>query len=228
VTLSASESGTVIRYTTTGNDPTGSSPQYSSPIGISTDTTLKFYGTDSYGNAGSIITEIYDITATPQPPGIVMQDATTGGTGWGIYPTRPVLSEYVSSSSVLVGKQIDSITVNIKKSESTAVGTAQIGIINSDLSMKKVFANINISTLTTSYAPNEFLLPSGDNYTIVAGDRIGIKYTGGSSSSNYISIMRDTNTSDPFDGANTYLSYYTTSWTAQTTYDLVMTLKLID
>jgi len=37
--------------------------------------------------------------------------------------------------------------------------------------------------------------------------------------------MRDTNAADPFDGANTYLSYYTTSWINQTEFDLVMTLE---
>jgi hypothetical protein len=93
--------------------------------------------------------------------------------------------------------------------------------------MKKVFATIDIGTLTTSYTPYEYTLPAGDSYTIQAGDRIGVKNTGGTSSSNYVSIMRDTTTSDPFDGTNTYLSYYTSSWNAQTTYDLVMTLKLL-
>lgn len=152
-----------------------------------------------------------------------MQD-TTAGTGWGIYSTRPILSEYVSSSSALVGKLIDSITVNLKKSSSSASGTAYVGIINPDLSMKKVFASISISTLTTSYTPREFKL-GGGSYLIQAGDRIGVKYTGGSSSSNYLSIMRDINSADPYDGTKTYLSYYTTSWTAQTTNDLTMTLK---
>ena len=161
-------------------------------------------------------------------PIIQMQDTTTS-TGWGIYSTRPVLSEYVSSSSLLVGKQIDSITVNLKKSSSSATGTAEIGIINPDLSMKKVFTTFDISTISaTSYLPVEFKLPSGESYTIQAGDRIGVKYTG--LEGNHVSIQRDNNAADPFDGANTYLSYHTTtptaSWTGQTTYDLTMTLKL--
>jgi hypothetical protein len=171
----------------------------------------------------SLVQTVQLVHAPSDPPVIVMEDTLTS-TGWGIYSTRPVLSEYVSGTSVLVGKLIDSITVSVKKSSSSASGTAQVGIINPDLSIKKLFASFNISTLTTSYAPTTFTLASGDYYTIQAGDRIGIKYTG--PDGNHVSIQRDTDTSNSiFDGTNTYLSYYTTSWTAQTTYDLTMTLK---
>jgi hypothetical protein len=166
--------------------------------------------------------------AEAQSSEIVMENTTSGGTGWGIYSTRPVISEYVSSSSALIGKQIDSITVNLKKGTSSSTGTAQVGIISPDLSMKKTFASLSIASLTGSYTPTEFKLPAGESYTIGAGDRIGVKYTGGTSSSNYFAIMRDTNTADPYDGLHTRFSYYTTSWDPSTSYfgyDLVMTLK---
>ena len=81
---------------------------------------------------------------------------------------------------------------------------------------------IDVSTLTTSYKSYEFV--SSTPYTIVAGDRIGIKYSAGTSSVN-ISIMRDTNPADPFDGANSYHTYYTTSWSNFLSNDLTMTLK---
>lgn len=157
-----------------------------------------------------------------------MENTTSGGSGWGIYSTRPVISEYVSSTSALIGKQIDSITFNLKKGTSSSTGTAQVGIINPDLSMEKTFASLSIASLTGSYTPTEFKLPEGDSYTIQAGDRIGVKYTGGTSSSNYLAIMRDTNTADPYDGLHTRFSYYTSSWDPSTSYfgyDLVMTLK---
>jgi hypothetical protein len=221
VTLSSNEPGTVIRYTTNGNDPTGSSPQYSGAISISADTTLKFYGTDSYGNIGSIITEIYDINAPSQPPGIVMEETTTT-TGQSVWSGRQVHAEFVGPSSALVGKHIDSISISLKKVGSTPPGTAQVGIINSDLSMKKVFATITPSTLPTSYTSAEYALPAGDYYTIAAGDRIGIKYTAGTSST-YIAIMRDT--TGGYDGVNTYHTTYTTGWNTFTSVDLTMTLK---
>ena len=218
VSLRSNEADAIIRYTTNGIDPTVSSPEYSTPISLSADTTLKFFGTDSSGNSGAITTAVYDINI------LHMQNLETNGTGWGIYSTRPVLAEYVSSSSVLVGKYIDSITIDLKKSAG-ATGTAEIGVINPDLTMKKLFATLDISTLSeTGYLPNKFNL-TGENYLIQAGDRIGVKYTAGSSDGSHVSIMRDTNTADPFDGNNTYLSYYTTSWTNQTTFDLVMTLE---
>jgi hypothetical protein len=47
VTITSSTSGAAIRYTTNGSDPTGSSPLYSTPIHITTTTTLKAIGTYS-------------------------------------------------------------------------------------------------------------------------------------------------------------------------------------
>jgi hypothetical protein len=221
VELSSSEPGTTIYYTTDGTEPGLSSLQYASPISISTDTTLQFYGIDSYGNTGSIITEIYDINAPSQPPGIVMEETTTT-TGQSVWSGRPVHAEFVGPSSALVGKYIDSISISLKKVGSTPPGTAQVGIINPDLSMKKVFATISPSTLPTSYTSAEYALAPGDYYLIEAGDRIGVKYTAGTSST-YIAIMRDT--TGGFDGANTYHTTFTSGWNTYTSVDLTMTLK---
>jgi hypothetical protein len=151
-----------------------------------------------------------------------MQD-TTASSGQNIWSGRPAHAEYVTPSSTLVGKQVNSITVTLKKA-GTPTGIAEVGIINNDLSMKKVFATLDVSTLTTSYNSQEFTL-QGAPYTIVAGDRIGIKYSAGTSSHN-ISIMRDTNAADPFDGQNSYHTFYTTSWSNFLSNDLTMTLKL--
>jgi len=155
-------------------------------------------------------------------PVIQMQD-TTASSGQNMWSARPVHAEYVAPSSSRVGKQINSVTVTLKKS-GAPTGTAQIGIINPDLSMKNVFATLDVSTLTTSYKGYEFKSPSGALYTIAAGDRIGVKYSGGTSADN-ISIMRDTDPADPFDGANSYHTYYTTAWYTFTSNDLTMTLK---
>ena len=51
-----------IYYTTDGTTPTTSSSVYSSPINISTTTTLKFFAVDVAGNAETIKTEIYAIS----------------------------------------------------------------------------------------------------------------------------------------------------------------------
>ena len=156
---------------------------------------------------------------------VIHMDDTISGTGQNIWSGRQIQAEYVTPSSVLVGKQIDTMIVKLKKSGLPA-GDAEIGVFNSDLSVKKFFATKDVSTLTTSYASYELVL-SGSPYTIEAEDRIGVKYVGGTSAEN-ISIMRDTDPADPFDGANSYNSFYTTTWSTSTTYDLTMTLKLSD
>ena len=168
--------------------------------------------------SGTTYTANYAIASSG--PTIHMQD-TTASSGQNMWAGRPVHAEYVTPASSLVGKQINSATMNLKK-PGPATGTAEIGIINPDLSMKKVFATLDVSTLTTSYESYEFT--SSTPYTIAAGDRIGIKYSAGTSSVN-ISIMRDTDPADPFDGANSYHTFYTTSWSNFLSNDLTMTLK---
>jgi hypothetical protein len=154
---------------------------------------------------------------------IIQMEDTTSTTGQSVWSGRPVHAEYVGPSSTLIGKQIDSILLKLKKSGSPT-GIAEIGIINSDRSMKKVFETIDVSTIATSYTDYEFVL-AGSAYTITTGDRIGIKYTAGSSS-NHIAIMRDTNLADPFDGANAFHTYYTNAWNNFPSNDLTMTLML--
>ncbi|MGI0021100.1 MAG: hypothetical protein ACREAY_11580 [Nitrososphaera sp.] len=154
-------------------------------------------------------------------PAIHMND-TTVSTGQSVRSGRPAHAEYVTPASSLVGKQIDSITMTLKKS-GLPTGTAEVGIINENLSMKNVFATLDVSTLSTAY--EEFEFASSSPYTIAAGDRIGIKYAEGTSTVN-ISVMRDTDPADPFDGPNTYHTHYTTSWSNFLSNDLTMTLKL--
>jgi hypothetical protein len=153
---------------------------------------------------------------------VIHMDDTVVGTGQNIWSGRPIQAEYVTPSSVLIGKQIDAMVIQLKKS-GLPTGDAEIGVFNSDLSVKKLFATKDVSTLTGSYVSYEFVL-SGTPYTIAAGDRIGIKYSAGTSSVN-ISIMRDTDPAGPFDGANSYHTFYTTSWSNFLSNDLTMTLK---
>ena len=156
---------------------------------------------------------------------VIYMDDTVVGTGQNIWSGRPIQAEYVTPSSVLIGKQIDAMVIQLKKS-GLPTGDAEIGVFNSDLSVKKLFATKDVSTLTGSYVSYEFVL-SGTPYTIEAGDRIGVKYTGGASTE-HISIMRDTDHADPFDGVNSYNSFYnstSTTWSTFALYDLTMTLK---
>jgi hypothetical protein len=220
VTLTANEVATIY-YTTNGATPTTSSTVYSSPISISATTTLKFFAKDTAGNPETVQTLVYTITSGLP---ITHMSDITASSGWAIYSTRSILAEYVTPTSQLVGDNIDSITIKLKKS-GAPTGTAEIGIFNTDLSVKKLFATKDVSTLTTGYLDYTFSLPSGQTYQIQSGDRIGIKFTGGDGTTNNISIMRDTTIADPFDGTNSYLTYYTTTWLSATANDLYMILR---
>ena len=63
VTLKMSEAGTIY-YTVNGTTPTTSSTKYTSPLLISTTTTLKFLAKDLAGNLSPIYTQLYTIDKT--------------------------------------------------------------------------------------------------------------------------------------------------------------------
>jgi hypothetical protein len=67
VELSANETA-MIYYTTDGSTPTEASTQYASAIAIAADTTLKFFGKDTAGNASTVQTEAYVIDIPEEPP----------------------------------------------------------------------------------------------------------------------------------------------------------------
>jgi hypothetical protein len=138
---------------------------------------------------------------------------TTASAGYGVYAQKPARAEYVTNSSELVGDNIDSIILRMK-SVGTINGTAEIGILNEDLSVKKLFGTLDVTTLTPTYTDYEFKLTGGELYQIEEGDRIGIKYEGGGfNETSWVSVMLDLEPEDPFDGANSYLQYhYQGSW----------------
>lgn len=154
--------------------------------------------------------------------------APTASAGYGVYAQKPARAEYVTNSSQLVSDKIDSITLKMKK-VGTINGTAEIGVLNDDLSVKKLFGTMNVTALTPTYTDYEFKLTGGEDelYTIEAGDRIGIKYTGGGfNSTSWVSVMLDLDPADPFDGANSYLQYYYQgTWRDSPDRDLYMILK---
>jgi hypothetical protein len=147
---------------------------------------------------------------------------TTKSNGFSTWSGRQAHVEYVSPTSVLVGKSIDEITIMLRKYGSPT-GTAEIGVFNPDLTVKKLFGTVDPSTLPTDYVNYTFSL-SNELYLIAANDRIGIKYAGGSSSS-FVAVMTDRDPADPFDGTNSYRQHYTTGWVSFTSEDMYMILR---
>jgi hypothetical protein len=219
VTLASSTPSTIF-YTTDGTTPTTSSTNGTSPVTIpvSANSTLQFFARDNLGNVGPVGSSKYTIIL----PVIIQMSTPVSTTGFGVYKDKQIRSEFVSSTSQLVGKSIDTIVVDLEKTGLPS-GPVQIGVFNSDLSVKQLFGTINSTTLKTRFMTYSFSLTPAQSYMIQAGDRIGIKFTGGNSS-NYATIMTDlTNT---FDGTNSYLYYYDTAWHPFKNYDLYMILSL--
>lgn len=79
IRLTANESVSKIRYTTDNSDPRANGIRYQNPITISENTTLKFYGTDLYGNSSSVQAQIYSFDfdapiTSANPPGGVYEN----------------------------------------------------------------------------------------------------------------------------------------------------------
>jgi hypothetical protein len=177
----------------------------------------------------SLLITTCSLNASAIGPIIFMQD-TTASFGLGADSQRPLLAEQVTDSSALVGKNIDTIIIKLMK-EKSPMGTVQVGVFNSDLSIKKLFGTIDTSSLNRTYKDSTFSLGNGQTYQIHAGDRLGIKFSGGAGES-HVSIMTDQ--IGTFDGKNSYLTYFAdctscntpkSQWWDQTTKDLFMTLQ---
>ena len=149
-----------------------------------------------------------------------MSDTTASGVV-SIFSSKKAQVEYVSSTSHLIGKNIDSITVRLSKF-GLPTGTVQVGVLNPDTSVKKLFGTISAASLTTTPTDHTFTLPGTSRYTIQSGDRIGVLFSGGSTT-DYVLVMRDTQ--NTFDGANSYKQFYNTVWNSNLSEDLYMILK---
>ena len=154
---------------------------------------------------------------------IIHMSDTTETSGRSTYSDRQIHAEYISPTSQLVGDNIDSITLKLKRTYSPT-GIATVGIFNDDLSVKKSFGTVDATKLSKTYSEVTFSLPADETYQIESGDFIGIKFTGGDRR-NHISTMIDAENSDPFDGSNSYHVYYTKSWKSFQANDLYMILK---
>jgi hypothetical protein len=70
VTLACTDAGAgcaVTRYTTDGSLPTDASPQYTRPIAIVRNTTLRFFSVDNVGNAEPVRMESYSLPVSTDP-----------------------------------------------------------------------------------------------------------------------------------------------------------------
>lgn len=127
-----------------------------------------------------------------------------------------------SVSSVLYNKDIDEVCLALGKT-GTPLGTATIAIYNTlatptTLNAIYTFGTIDVSTLpTTGLATYCFEhTATNQDYSLFLNVAFGIFYNGGSSGNN---VNVDVSASNPFDGSNTLLSRYQSSWTNDSTQD---------
>jgi hypothetical protein len=150
---------------------------------------------------------------------IVLMNDSSGKVGFVMYGTnRNTYAEFVSPTSILIGKSMDDIQIKLKKTGSPT-GLAYVGIFNVANSLTKQFGTIDVSTLEARYRNYEF--KNNANVTINSGDYIGIKYSGGDANNN-VAVMTDQK--NTFDDTNSYLSTYMEGWTDTLTNDMHMIL----
>lgn len=167
------------------------------------------------------------------PAPVTHMEDTTATNSYGIYAAKPARAEYVTLTSTLVGKQVDEMTVALRRVGSVS-GQVHVGVLNPDGSIRELFGTIDAASVPATGHPSSgvwpefaqytFTLP--ELYTVEAGDRIGVRYAEGGNSSNYIAVALDHDPADPFDGTSSYLQYYDTSWKQDgTDKDLWLILK---
>lgn len=131
-----------------------------------------------------------------------------------------------NTSSELLDKTIDCITLYLGRSGSPPVGTLiQIGVMDTNTNFIKIFGTMNITQLvSSSVTPYQFCLPVGQTYTFIDTETWGLKYNAGDGS-NTLTTRIDAN--NPFDGNNTEHVHSTgSSWIANTGQDIMGILTL--
>src|SRR6185503_20725516 len=94
----------------------------------------------------------------------------------------------VTAGSSLSGQNITAIQLSLWKRLNNPVGTATVGIFNpSNGVMIDSFGTIDVSTLN-SFAQTNYTFVNSQNYTLQAGDLVGIKYDPPSNGDNYIQV----------------------------------------
>jgi hypothetical protein len=178
VTLSCATAGATIRYTTNGNDPTESSPVYSSAIPVSSTTTIKAKAFKDGMTASAVATATYTIAITPPP----VETVAT--------PTfNPAAGTYTSAQSVTLscataGASIRYTTNGSEPTSSSPVYSSAIPVSSTTTIKAKAFkdgmtaSTVVSATYTISIQPGPDSDPTPTEYPVLEG--ANGKWTAGS------------------------------------------------
>lgn len=170
----------------------------------------------------NITSENVDIRIYPYS---VISNSATGD----IDSSPTARSEFVSSTSILLGNTFQCVTIPIQL---LGAPSSSLGVIvgfydNAGVLIQQIGNTLSVTQVTSSFQYFDFCLPAGTLHTFVTNDRIAIGFNQTTTAGNGINIrIDDTN---PFDGTDTYRQSLTGStWTSVTGGDMTMGLYRID
>jgi hypothetical protein len=188
ITISSATNGAVIRYTINGSIPTNSSPIYSSPITVSSPTTLRAFAMAEGLDNSSVSNAAYDIrVVTPVilPGGgeflsTQVASITTATAGASIYYTldgsTPNASSRVYTTSIPISSSTTLKAIAIKLGlPASSVRQADFLIGGSSFEITNDWTSLAISPSTSTFDINYSCIPSAlgiDAVTGVGGDLV--------------------------------------------------------
>ncbi|MDP3114885.1 MAG: chitobiase/beta-hexosaminidase C-terminal domain-containing protein [Candidatus Cloacimonadaceae bacterium] len=201
VSISCVTSGSSIRYTTNGSDPTSSSALYSSPINVSVTTTLKAKAFKTGWTDSPVGSAVYNLrVATPT-------FSPVGGT----YSS----TQYVSISCVTSGSSIRYTTNGSDPTSSSALYSSPFTISVTTTLKAKAFMTGWIESAINSayYTINSSSQVATPTFSPVGGTYSSTQYVSISCATSGSSIRYTTNGSDPTSSSALYSSPITISVT---------------
>jgi N-acetylneuraminic acid mutarotase len=180
--------------------------------------TITARATDNAGNTKSSTVEINVVLLQDER----MRTMIYSAPGTNSYSTLATgdsdrAGEILTSTSSLVGKSINEITITLKKSGSPSGTISLLVRSGQDDSPAIRFGSIDASELTTS--DKSFALKSETSYILKSKDKVLVEWSGTGAIADQVLVKR--NGADVFDGTNTYLvGHKGTSYTNSNSRDL--------
>ncbi len=196
ITLSDTTTGAAIYYTTNGSTPTAAATRYSSPIAISSTTTIEAIAVATGYTSSAVATGTYTITAATQPaaatptfspaPGVyssaqpvTLSDTTSGATIYyttdGTTPTT-ASAQYNGAISVAADTTIKAIAAATGYSPSAvATGTYTISgpsvsvILSTDDRTNLMAAQPSVTFTATTIGTNKVIVDETQQYQSIEG-----------------------------------------------------------
>lgn len=179
VTINCATSGATIRYTTDGTDPTASSPAYSGPINVSSNTVVKAYAVKSGMPDSNISGVTYKFAKTAVPAFSIVS---------GTYTSAQTVTITSATEGAIIRYTTDGTTPNeksavysepIKVAANTTIKAYASKQYHTDSEISSASYIINIASHTDTSSNN------------TSGNTSG---TGSSTSSSSAAVISDTNT----------------------------------